>query len=147
MRRNPVAVSSIDRTAIDRTAIAVATFKLYVDDTWATLVTTEVGGIRSFQLDYGPGLDPAYNPQGRKKPDTSGWCRSRLPGTVNIVLDQDGAANIENGHFENGDLRFIRFEASVGSGNNLRACASTTASATSRRQTSSPPKRNSTRSI
>ena len=104
----------------NRNILPVGLFKLYINDSWATLGDTEVGSIRDFSVEIDPGLDQAFNPQGREDLDPAGWYRSPVEGTIGLTFDHDGSAAGELGHWEDGDKRFIRLEASIGSGNTLR---------------------------
>ena len=97
-----------------RSIIPVRLFKCYIDDTWATLGNTEVGFVRSATVDYQPGLNPAYNLQGRADLDLTGWYRRRFQGVLVLTVDHDGDSTSELAHFERGDLRFIRLEATSG---------------------------------
>ena len=106
--------------AVSRQIIPASLFKVYIDDTWATLGTTEVGYARSFSAAYVPGLTPAHNLLGRADLDQTGWYRGRIQGTLGLTVDHDGDASAELAHWEAKDLRFIRLQAVVGADLELR---------------------------
>ena len=104
----------------NRTILPVGLFELYIDDSWANLGNTQVGSIRDFSVDIDPGLDQAFNPQGRDDLDPAGWYRSPVEATFSFTFDHDGSATGELGHWEDGDQRFVRLQAETGTGNTLR---------------------------
>ena len=101
-------------TPAARFIIPAQLFAMYIDDTWATLGTTQYGLLRSFTFDLDPGLVEAPALAGRSDLDIAYWRRGRIRGGVTAVVDHDGPAGTELAHWEAGDLRFIRFEASNG---------------------------------
>ena len=107
--------------APSRWIIPTALFSIYIDDTWAALGSTRYGQVRSFGLDIDPGLTEAPALAGRSDLDTAYWRRGRIRGNLSVVVDHDGDAGSELAHWEAGDLRYIRLEATNGLGGaNLR---------------------------
>ena len=96
-------------------------FSVFIDDTWATLGTTRYGLTRSLSFQLDPGLVAAEALAGRADLDMTHWRRGRIRGGVSVEVDHDGDASAELAHWEAGDLRFIRLEASNGAaGDDLR---------------------------
>ena len=106
--------------AISRRIIPASLFSVYIDDSWAALGTTMVGYARSFSAAYVPGLTAAHNLAGRTDLDMTGWYRGRIQGTLGLTVDHDGPSSAELVHWANGDLRFIRLRAMVGTNLELR---------------------------
>lgn len=105
----PAAAASFARTIIPARA-----FKVYIDDSWAALGTTAFGSLRNMSVDYDPGLEPAYNKQGRALLDMSHWKRHRFDGSLSLSCDHDDDSNPEYDHYKARDLRFVRVEAEIG---------------------------------
>ena len=101
-------------TPAARFIIPAELFAVYIDDTWATLGTTKYGHVRSFSFDLDPGLVEAPALAGRADLDTAYWRRGRIRGSLGLVVDHDGAGSSELAHWEAGDLRFTRLEATNG---------------------------------
>ena len=101
-------------TPPERWVIPSALFACYIDDTWATLGTTQYGLLRSFSVDIDPGLAAAPALSGRADLDLPYWLRGRIRGSVALVVDHDADASGELAHWVAGDLRFVRLEASNG---------------------------------
>ena len=99
---------------LGRTIIPAALFQVYIDDTWAKLGDTAFGQLRSLSAEYIPGLQMAYNEQGRADLDATHWRRMRMRGTLSLTVDHDGDTSAELAHWEGGDLRFVRIEAVSG---------------------------------
>ena len=105
----------------ERWIIPAAAFEVFIDDTWAALGTTRAGVVRSFGLDIDPGLTEAAALAGRTDLDAAYWRRGRIRGSLSVVVDHDGDTTGELTHWEDGDLRYIRLQASNGgSGGDLR---------------------------
>ena len=105
---------------VDRTPLAVDSFAAYIDDTWAALGGTLIGGIRSLNIDIEPGLEQAYTKDGRANLDPAGWYRQRPRGVIAFTINQDSDGLAELGDFRTGQLRFVRLQASIGSAANLK---------------------------
>ena len=104
-----------------RWIVPASLFAVYIDDAWAGLGTTQFGMMRSMKFDIDPGVTEAQALSGRADLDTPYWRRGRFRGPVSLVVDHDGDASAELVHWENGDLRYIRLEATNGlTGANLR---------------------------
>ena len=104
-----------------RWIVPAAAFRVFLDDTWGALGTTSIGVVRSLSLDIDPGITEAMALAGRSDLDAAYWRRGRIRGAASIVVDHDGDTTGELAHWESGDLRYCRLEASNGaSGANLR---------------------------
>ena len=106
--------------ALDRTPISAELFEVFIDDDWASLGGTSYGELRSANVQINPGLTQAFTKSGRAARDPAGWYRSRPTGVLALTMNHDAAATGELGHFRNGDLRFVRLQAEVGSGTTAR---------------------------
>ena len=106
------AAASVSEVA--REIIPAGLFKVYINDTWASLGNTAFGQLRSLSVEYNPGLQLAYNEQGRTDLDATHWRRMRMRGTLSLTVDHDGDTSAELTHWERGDLRFVRIEAVSG---------------------------------
>lgn len=111
----PAVVSSIARTPIP-----ARLFKCYIDDDYASLGSTAFAPLRSFTASYVPNNDPAYLLQGRPNLDQAGWYKGKLQGQLSLVVDHDSDGSGELVAWKAGTLRFIRLEATLGSGTALR---------------------------
>ena len=89
-------------------------FSVYIDDTWAGIGTTKFGTMRSLSLDIDPGVTEALALAGRADLDAAYYRRGRIRGNSALVVDHDGDASDELQHWEDGDLRYIRLEATNG---------------------------------
>lgn len=98
----------------DRWVIPAGLFKLYIDDTWAEVGTTHYGKVRSLNWNVDPGITEAEALAGRAELDTPYYRRGRIRGGLNAVVDHDEDTTTELAHWENGDRRYIRLEASNG---------------------------------
>ena len=106
----PAAVS-----APPRWIIPSALFSVYIDDTWATRGTTQVGTVKSGTWTFDPGLTGVDDSvAGRSDLDTAYWVRDRLAGNLALTVEHDSDASDEFAHYEAGDLRYVRLEASNG---------------------------------
>ena len=107
--------SPADPDAIVSEPLPSALFSVSVDDTWAALGTTKIGKVRSGSWTFEPGItEPEGAAAGRQKLDVPYWLRGTLGGGVDLVVDHDEAASGELAHFEAGDLRYVRLEATNG---------------------------------
>lgn len=112
---NPAAV-----TALARTPISADLFEVQIDDSWSALGTTDYGQLRSANIEINPGLSQAFTKAGRADLDPAGWYRSRPTGIISLTINHDAAGTGELGHFDSGDLRFVRLSAATGSGAGTR---------------------------
>ena len=113
-RAKQALVAAAALTPPERFIIPAPLFSVTIDDTWATLGTTPFGRLRSLSFDLDPGLVEAPALAGRADLDTAYWRRGRIRGSQSLIVDHDGDASAELAHWEAGDLRFTRLEATNG---------------------------------
>ena len=101
-------------TAPARWVTPAVLWTAYIDDSFAALGTTKMATLRSLNLSVDPGIEGAPALTGREDLDVSYWLRGRIRGTVDLVVDHDADASTELAHWEAGDLRYIRLEATNG---------------------------------
>ena len=100
--------------APDRFIVPAPLWKVSINDTFAAIGTTPFGVVRSFTFGLDPGISEAPALAGRADLDVAYWRRGRIRGGVSMVVDTDADAAGELAHWRNGDLRYIRLEASNG---------------------------------
>ena len=103
-----------------RWIIPTKAFACYVDDTWARLGATKMATVRSFDIELESGQSAAPAVDGAEDLDLSYFRRGRIGGTLKLVVDHDEDTTGELDHWESGDLRYFRLQASIGSGASLR---------------------------
>lgn len=98
-----------------RTPISGNLFKLYMDDSWAELGSTQQSSvIRAASLTYNNGALPKFTLDGRAAQDKVGDDFNQASGTLSVTYELDSVAASEIAHFEAGDLRFVRLAAEMG---------------------------------
>ena len=89
---------------------------MYIDDTWATLGTTQVSAqVYSFDMMYKSGLGIGERIDGRATKDFSKYEFGPHSGTLGIVLEWKTTAAAERAKAADQSLRFVRISA-LGSG-------------------------------
>lgn len=98
-----------------RSPIASNLFKLWIDDTWAGLGTTQkTAFLRAADLSITTGLQPDYTLDGRTDLDFTQIMAQMLTGTLSLTAEHNGDAATEIGKWRSGALRFVRLAATDG---------------------------------
>ena len=115
------ALATLTRRAVpNRQFVESRAFSVAIDDAWSDAGDTPAGMVRRASLTVNTGCRPYWGKAQRVYADMTNWERQRPTGTLTLFIDHDRAADTELQHFKDGDLRVVRIEASMGSGNALR---------------------------
>jgi hypothetical protein len=119
-RRSQTSTVTASQTVITgRTPVPSNLFKLFIDDTWANLGTTQkTQFIRAATLTVDTGLTPDFTLDGRADLDLTGINSGTLNATLDITVEANAAMATELGHYRgtggHGTVRFYRLSANNG---------------------------------